>query len=115
MAQQQFFALCFGIIPGVPGALSSAGPRGCSLGVLEVGRGVRIRADELVIRGAAWALLLLHLDVSVCFLHTGRETRFPFYAGPGEMSCQRLHLKSVMKLGGLCRALKFRFSARTYI
>lgn len=46
----------------------------------------------------------------------GRETvAFPSVKGPGELSCQRQHLRLVVKRGIRCRAPKSRFSARTVI
>lgn len=64
-------------------------------------------SDELVIRAAAWPLLLC-LGASMHLPRHGRKTVvFHFTKGPGEMSCQRLHLRLVMKLGIPCRALKF--------
>lgn len=45
----------------------------------------------------------------------GKLFAFRFTKGLGEMSCQRLHLRLVMKLGVPHRTLELEFSAQTYI
>lgn len=107
--QPMLFWLCEGIIPGVCSALSATNLKDHFLLVLELGCG----DEDLCTRAQDLRHCLASAALTSCSRR--RTVAFYFAKGPGEMSCQRLHLRLVMELGVPHRALELEFSAQTYI